>query len=153
MARGANRCQWIGLPDALEAFVTARGKHQSQTHIRPLHWYVASRLVVEGGFHPDDIVPRPPFSVRSSRNGHVLIHDPESAAGGELTVLGGLKTKDVDVVVTKRGIGPCVAVSIKGTLNAFRNLTNASPAWARHRRSAGRTQGASRLSARRCASW
>ncbi len=41
-----------------------------------------------------------------------------------MTVLGGLKTKDVDVVVSKPGIGPCVAVSIKGTLNAFRNLTN-----------------------------
>ncbi len=54
----------------------------------------------------------------------MLVHDPESAAGGELTVLGGLKTKDVDVVVSKPGIGPCVAVSIKGTLNAFRNLTN-----------------------------
>ena len=124
MAKQANRCQWIGLSDALEAFVSARGKHQSQTHIRPLHWHVASRLVVEGGFHPDDIVPRPPFSVRRSRGGDVLVHDPERAAGGELTVLGGLKTKDVDVVVTKPGIGPCIAVSIKGTLNAFRNLTN-----------------------------
>ncbi len=124
MARQANRCQWIGLSDALEAFVSARGKHQSQGHIRPLHWYVASRLVVEGGFHPDDIVPRPPFSVRRSRGGYVLTHAPDSAAGGELTVLGGLKTKDVDVVVSKPGIGPCVAVSIKGTLNAFRNLTN-----------------------------
>ncbi len=36
-------------------------------------------------------------------------------------MLGGLKT---DVVVSKPGIGPCVAVSIKGTLSAFRNLTN-----------------------------
>lgn len=54
----------------------------------------------------------------------MLVHDPERAAGGELTVLGGLKTKDVDVVVTKPAIGPCIAVSIKGTLNAFRNLTN-----------------------------
>lgn len=124
MAKQANRCQWIGLSEALDAFVSVPGKSQSQAHIRPLHWYVACRLVVEGGFHPDDIVPRPPFSVRRTRAGHVLVHDPESAAGGELTVLGGLKTKDVDVVVSKPGIGPCVAVSIKGTLNAFRNLTN-----------------------------
>lgn len=124
MARQANRCRWVGLTEALDAFVSVPGKSQSQAHIRPLHWYVACRLVVEGGFHPDDIVPRPPFSVRRSRGGHLLVHDPESAAGGELTVLGGLKTKDVDVVVTKPGIGPCVAVSIKGTLNAFRNLTN-----------------------------
>jgi len=124
VARQANRCRWIGLTEALDAFVSVPGKSQSQAHIRPLHWYTACRLVVEGGFHPDDIVPRPPFSVRRSRGGHVLVHDPESAAGGELTVLGGLKTKDVDVVVSKPGIGPCVAVSIKGTLNAFRNLTN-----------------------------
>lgn len=54
----------------------------------------------------------------------MLTHAPDRGAGGELTVLGGLKTKDVDVVVSKPGIGPCVAVSIKGTLNAFRNLTN-----------------------------
>jgi hypothetical protein len=38
--------------------------------------------------------------------------------------LGGLKTKAVDVVVTKCGVGPVMAISIKGTLNAFRNLTN-----------------------------
>ncbi len=38
--------------------------------------------------------------------------------------MGGLKTKAVDVVVSLDGIGPCVAVSMKGTLNAFRNLTN-----------------------------
>ncbi len=124
MVRPANRCQWVGLSDALAAFISARGKHQSQAHIRPLHWYVACRLVVEGGFHPDDIVPRPPFAVRRSRGRHQLVYEPESAAGGELTVLGGLKTKDVDVVVSRSGIGPCVAVSIKGTLNAFRNLTN-----------------------------
>ena len=124
MAKQANRCRWIGLSEALDAFVSVPGKSQSQAHIRPLHWHVACQLVVEGGFHPDDIVPRPPFSVRRSRGGHVLVHDPESAAGGELTVLGGLKTKDVDVVVSKPGIGPCVAVSIKGTLKAFRNLTN-----------------------------
>ncbi|HYA43370.1 MAG TPA: hypothetical protein VEF34_18860 [Syntrophobacteraceae bacterium] len=41
-----------------------------------------------------------------------------------MTILGGLKTKKVDVVVTKSNIGPVIAVSIKGTLNALRNLTN-----------------------------
>ena len=35
-----------------------------------------------------------------------------------------LKAKDIDVVVSNATVGPCVAVSIKGTLNAFRNLTN-----------------------------
>ncbi len=123
----AEPCRWISGADALRAFVAVPGKSQSQVHIRPLHWYVACRLVVEGGFHPDDIVPRPPFAVRgrTARGGvATLVHDPTRGGGGELTVLGGLKTKDVDVVVAKDGIGPCVAVSIKGTLNAFRNLTN-----------------------------
>jgi hypothetical protein len=39
-------------------------------------------------------------------------------------VLGGLKTKNVDVVVTKNGIGPVIAISCKGVTKAFRNLTN-----------------------------
>ena len=46
------------------------------------------------------------------------------AEGGERTVLGGLKTKNVDVVVTKEGLGPVMAVSCKGAIGAFRNLTN-----------------------------
>jgi hypothetical protein len=37
---------------------------------------------------------------------------------------GGLKTKNVDVVVATQELGPCLAVSVKGSLNAFRNLTN-----------------------------
>jgi len=127
VANQDNRCRWIGFSEALEAFVSVHGKSQSQDHIRPLHWYVASRMVVEGGFHPDEVVPHPPFvvgPVRRSTGAATLIYDPDSASGGELTVLGGLKTKDVDVVVTKPSVGPCVAVSIKGTLKAFRNLTN-----------------------------
>ena len=43
---------------------------------------------------------------------------------GSLRVLGGLKTKNVDVVVNKDGIGPILAVSCKGMTGAFRNLTN-----------------------------
>ncbi|MCX6551178.1 MAG: hypothetical protein NTY02_09280 [Acidobacteria bacterium] len=35
-----------------------------------------------------------------------------------------MKTKDIDVVVNIPALGPCLAVSMKGTLNAFRNLTN-----------------------------
>ena len=42
----------------------------------------------------------------------------------EATVLGGLKTKNVDIVVTKAGIGPVLAVSCKGMTGAVRNLTN-----------------------------
>jgi hypothetical protein len=40
------------------------------------------------------------------------------------TLLGGLKTKNVDVVVVKNGLGPVMSVSCKGAIGAFRNLTN-----------------------------
>ncbi|WP_296200971.1 hypothetical protein [uncultured Hyphomicrobium sp.] len=72
---------------------------------------------------PEEITPRPPFRVQK-RQGWQLIFDPSIAEGGEATVLGGLKTKNVDVVVTKEGLGPVLAVSCKGAIGAFRNLTN-----------------------------
>ena len=37
---------------ALGKFVEAI-QTQSQEHIKPLHWHIACRLVIEGGFHPD----------------------------------------------------------------------------------------------------
>ena len=124
MADTANRCRRVSLRDALAAFVFPPGRTQSQGHIKPLHWHVACRLVVEGGFSPEEITPRPPFAVEPSAGGPRLIYRPEAAGGGERTVLGGLKTKDLDVTAVKPDVGPCLAVSIKGTLNAFRNLTN-----------------------------
>ncbi len=117
-------CQWVSHTSALAHFVTFRGSPQSQRHIKPLHWYVACRLVVEGGFHPDEIMPRPPFRVEGSSRRPMLVDDPSRGGTGERTVYGGLKTKDVDVVVTKEGIGPVLAVSCKGAIGAFRNLTN-----------------------------
>ena len=117
-------CQWVNQANALEHFVRYDGPTQSQQHIKPLHWYVACRLVLEGGFHPDEIKPRPPFTVARRRGQHLLHFDPGTATGGEATVLGGLKTKNVDVVVSKDGLGPVLAVSCKGMTGAFRNLTN-----------------------------
>ncbi len=118
------RCQWVGQVEALKHFAVYGGRTQSQQHIKPLHWYVACRLALEGGFHPDDLKPRPPFSV-TRRRGQNLIHfDPSTATGGEATVFGGLKTKSVDVVATKPQLGPVLAVSCKGMTGAFRNLTN-----------------------------
>lgn len=124
MAKDVAICQWVTLRDALTSFVGNSVKHQSAGHIKPLHWYVASRLVLEGGFLPEDITPRPPFAVNRKGGRFVLSHAPSLAGGGERAVLGGLKTKNVDVTVCKDGIGPVMAVSMKGTLNAFRNLTN-----------------------------
>ena len=117
-------CRWIGLGDALRHFATFEGRTQSQRHIKPLHWYAACRLVVEGGFNPEDVTPRPPFVVVERRGSKELHFDPEVAGGGEATVFGGLKTKDVDVVVAKPGLGPVLAVSCKGLTGALRNLTN-----------------------------
>jgi hypothetical protein len=124
MARERAVCEWLSLHEALTAFVRNVSGHQGAGHIKPLHWYVACRLVLEGGFRPEEITPRPPFRVREAGRRLTLEYDAAQAGSGEAIVLGGLKTKAVDVVVNKDGIGPCVAVSMKGTLNAFRNLTN-----------------------------
>ncbi|MBC8356827.1 MAG: hypothetical protein H8E66_33045 [Planctomycetes bacterium] len=119
--------QLITLNDAFNNFIDA-GETQSQAHIKLLHWHIAERLVIGGGFNPDDIVPRPPLRVETTGKGKShrsrLVHDPTVAVPGERTILGGLKTKDVDVVISKDGVGPCIAISVKGTLSAFRNLTN-----------------------------
>lgn len=72
---------------------------------------------------PEEVTPHPPFRAER-RQGWQLIFDPSVAEGGEATVLGGLKTKNVDVVVTKNGLGPVMTVSCKGAIGAFRNLTN-----------------------------
>lgn len=117
-------CRWVNQADALKHFATYTGPIQSQDHIKPLHWYVACRLVLEGGFNPDDITPRPPFKVSKHRGEFLLSFDAKSAMGGEATILGGLKTKNVDVVISKTGIGPVLAVSCKGMMGALRNLTN-----------------------------
>ena len=117
-------CQWIIQRDALAHFASHEGATQSQQHIKPLHWYVACRLVIEGGFRPDEITPRPPFTFKKRKGKWHLAYDPALAEGGEATVLGGLKTKNVDVVVNKPGLGPVLAVSCKGMTGAFRNLTN-----------------------------
>src|SRR5262249_58646089 len=97
-------------------------------HIRQdrtaLHGRGVCRLLLEGVFRPDNITPRPPFAVVTRRGESILPFAPHLATGRERTILGGLKTKNVDVVVTKNGIGPVMAVSCKGMTGAFRNLTN-----------------------------
>lgn len=117
-------CRWTTQSQAIAAFAGFSGMTESGGQIKPLHWYVACRLVVEGGFDPDDVTPRPPFRIQVRRGAPHLSYEPESGGTGERTVLGGLKTKNVDVVVTRDGIGPVLAVSCKGVTGAFRNLTN-----------------------------
>ena len=118
-------CRWTSLASALGAFARHRGKVQSLGHILPLHWYVACRLVVEGGFAPDDIRPRPPFAIEEIGDGEAILHfDPELGGSGEGIVLGALKAKHMDVLVTSERIVPVLAVSCKGVTGALRNLGN-----------------------------
>lgn len=112
------------LQEALAGFAFPDSGVQTSRHIRRLHWYVASRLVIEGGFHPDLVLPRPPIAVEVRGKRRILHHDPESAKPGERIILGGLKTKQLDVTVDIPWVGPALAVSLKGTHNAIRNLTN-----------------------------
>ena len=117
-------CVWVSLRDACLAFAKAKDGTQSAEHIVKLHWHVACRLVLEGGFHPDLVRPHPPLAVQRKGSRNILVFDPAVASGKEATVFGGLKTKNIDVAVTIPEIGPCIAISMKGILNAFRNLTN-----------------------------
>ncbi|MBM3499450.1 MAG: hypothetical protein FJX74_12355 [Armatimonadetes bacterium] len=118
-----------GIPDylplqrALEVFARSE-ETQSQSHIKPLHQYIALRLVIEGGFLPDEVTPHPPLRCRRVSGAPVLEFDPSAQTSAEKTVIGGLRTKGIDVVVTKPDLGPVLAVSVKGTGGAFRNLTN-----------------------------
>lgn len=117
-------CELTDLTTALRSFAFPSAKTQTSEHIKRLHWYVACRLVVEGGFNPEYVKPRPPFNIVELDRGVILDHDPMSGGWGERTLFGGLKTKRMDVSVCVPGIGPVLAVSLKGTHNAFRNLTN-----------------------------
>jgi hypothetical protein len=100
-------------------------KTQSQEHIRPVHSYCAARLVLEGGFPPEWVLPAQPFSSKRITNSlYELKPIPESPKISEHRVLGGIKYKDVDVTVVVPGLGPALGISGKSTGNAFRNLTN-----------------------------
>lgn len=99
------------------------GPTQSQRHVKPIHWYIVCRLVLEGGFRPEELTPRPPFRVVQRPGGNALHFDPSTATAGMATVFGGLRTKKVGIVVTKPEIGPVLAVSCKGMTGPFRNLT------------------------------
>lgn len=83
--------------------------------VKFLRWYVVSRLVIEGGFDPDWIRPRPPITVDRHRHGLLLAHDPDAAEPGRRTLPGALKAARPDVTVTIPTIGPVLALSLVGT--------------------------------------
>jgi len=127
MKTGADPNPGVALVNKLDAFrhfAEFRGATQSQLHIRPLHEYVTSRLVLEGGFRPSELSPRPPLRTEEAGNLRRVAYAPQERTQTEATILGGLKTKKVDIVVSKDGIGPVLAISCKGMTGAVRNLTN-----------------------------
>lgn len=119
-----NGVVFVNRLDAFRHFAEFSGPTQSQLHIRPLHEYVTSRLVLEGGFRPSELSPRPPLRTEKTGNLRRVIFAPQERTRTEATILGGLKTKKVDIVVSKDGIGPVLAISCKGMTGAVRNLTN-----------------------------
>jgi hypothetical protein len=81
--------------------------------------------VLEGGFPPEWINPRPPLRSRHLTNANYVLQSSNGEfRNSETRVLGGIKYKNVDVTVVVPGIGPALAISTKSTGNAFRNLTN-----------------------------
>jgi hypothetical protein len=114
---------YLNITQALRVFASSL-VHQSQEHIKPTHQYVALRLVLEGGFFPDEITPHPPLKAVRNKTGWSIEYAPEAETASECTVFGGMKTKQIDVVVAKNGVGPVIAVSVKGTFGAYRNLVN-----------------------------
>jgi hypothetical protein len=113
----------VVLGNAARAFSQATST-ESGEHIKPLHRYLAMRFVIEGGFHPSDLMPVPPLKAAFRDGGWFLSFEIGSQNGKERVVLGALKSKKIDLVVSKEGIGPVLAVSVKGTSRAFRNLVN-----------------------------
>ena len=67
------------------------------------------RLVLEGGFLPDEITPRPPLRVEKTETPFRVDYDSDYQTQTEATILGGFKTKNVYIVVTKNGLGPVLA--------------------------------------------
>lgn len=113
----------ITLSRAARPFVTATST-ESGEHIRPLHRYLAMRLVIEGGFLPEELSPTPPLKSEYRNGDWYLSFNPTAENKKEQIVLGALKSKRIDIVVAKEGIGPVLAISVKGTSKAFRNLVN-----------------------------
>jgi hypothetical protein len=112
------------LESSLSSLCTTVGT-QSGEHIRPFHAYCAARLVLEGGFSPENIFLATPLkTIKINNYTHKLDFSSETPKRSEHKVLGGIKYKAVDVTTVIPGIGPALGISAKSTGNAFRNLTN-----------------------------
>jgi len=113
----------IMLSRAARSFIAATST-ESGEHIRPLHRYLGIRLVIEGGLLPEELSPTPPLKSEYHDGNWYLSFNATAESMKEQIVLGALKSKRIDIVVAKEGIGPVLAISVKGTSKAFRNLVN-----------------------------
>ena len=73
------KCRWLQESEAFRFFASSGDQTESARHIKPLHWYVACRLVLEGGFDPKDITPHPPFVMQRRGKRLLLNYAPEAA--------------------------------------------------------------------------
>ena len=113
------------LNNALAVYCNPNVNIQAQEHIKPIHYYSAIRLVLEGGFEPENILPKPPFtSTKQTLEKYKLLFSPDTTIKSEATVLGGLRTKQIDITVRSSEAGPTLGISLKTTNNAFRNIPN-----------------------------
>ena len=102
-----------------------RVQTQSRDHIKPIHSYCATRLVLEGGFPPEWVLPRQSFASTKVNNAvYQLELSPKPQKVSRHRVLGGIKYNDLDVAVLVPGLGPALGISGKSTGNAFCNLTD-----------------------------
>ncbi len=112
------------LQDGLQE-LCGTAKTQSGGHIKPIHTHCSARLVIEGGFPPEWLLPRPPLASRPQTNKEYrLEQSPSAEDDAEHSVLSGIKHKNIDVTAIVPGVGPALGISAKSTGNAFRNLTN-----------------------------
>ena len=114
-----------GTLDAAIQALCGAASTQSQAHIKPVHNHLSPRLVLEGGFLPEWVHPKPPYRAKHKTNfEHGLKCVTGQPDASELRILGGIKAKNLDVTVVHPSIGPVLGISAKSTGNAFRNLTN-----------------------------
>jgi hypothetical protein len=68
-----NVCKLVDLQSALNTFASYEGPIQSQAHIKPLHWYVACRLLSRAASFPRKSLHGHPFGRSGAMAGSSVI--------------------------------------------------------------------------------